>query len=802
MKNFKNIFIILLTLICVFNFKILYAHGQDTDDGYYIENMDVKAVANDKREFKITETIKVYFNEERHGIIRKIPKSTYLEDYKITDISVLGAPFVKEDSYDSDNDVKDVEIKIGDEDETIEGSKTYVISYTLKFYNDEQSEGDYIYLNVLGTQWDTSIKNFTSTITYPKDAKLETLNITDGEYGSKTNTLVDYNTNGNQINIKSKSEINAFCGVTVNARLNEGAFSNAPFRTYPYVVKNDILNGEITKEKKYLINRDYTVQVNENKTNHLYIWQSDSSDYINNVQVNNKDISFDTSENALVLPNKKGTYKFKVSYEIEPTLAGDVNFYLNNPDNQGRTESLKANISSPFNIDNYKVNFKQRGVNLGTKRYSSNKKDKTLTFENKNNINVGENICVTLNINNTLFSRPQPPIYYIFIGVSLIILIIIILLYFKNKDNNPPISAVEFYPPRNLNSAEVAYAYKQKCENQDITSLLFYWASKNHLKITINKDDSFKLTKLNEMNANNKKYEKLLFNEIFRKGRNNTVTDKQLKNASIDSFLTAQNDIENYFTKKRELNDKSSYKKARLIGLLPIISIILGFIYDGVLCHDVLLLVIASITSIIPLLVISCIYRKINKTKYAYKNRRKPIKWGIILSLIYIICNTIFTTFNNLPIYCNILLFIVPITGIILSGLVVTCSDYGKDIIGKINGFRNFIEVAEKDRLEALLEDDPYYFYNTLPYAQVLGVTKKWTEKFKDISMKQPSYYDTYYPMTDFYAINMLSHSMKNVTSTVSSSAYTPSSSYSDSGGFSGGGFSGGGGGGGGGSSW
>ena len=29
---------------------------------------------------------------------------------------------------------------------------------------------------------------------------------------------------------------------------------------------------------------------------------------------------------------------------------------------------------------------------------------------------------------------------------------------------------------------------------------------------------------------------------------------------------------------------------------------------------------------------------------------------------------------------------------------------------------KNFIEVAEKERLEALLEDDPYYFYNTLPF--------------------------------------------------------------------------------------
>ena len=62
--------------------------------------------------------------------------------------------------------------------------------------------------------------------------------------------------------------------------------------------------------------------------------------------------------------------------------------------------------------------------------------------------------------------------------------------------------------------------------------------------------------------------------------------------------------------------------------------------------------------------------------------------------------------------------------------------------------------------------------------------------------MKEPDYYDTYYP------INKLNISLNNVTSTVSQSAQSPSSSSSSSGGFSSGGSSGGGGGGGGGSSW
>ena len=190
---------------------------------------------------------------------------------------------------------------------------------------------------------------------------------------------------------------------------------------------------------------------------------------------------------------------------------------------------------------------------------------------------------------------------------------------------------------------------------------------------------------------------------------------------------------------------------------------------------------------------------KINsKNKYVSKKKVSSILLKSYLLLVYIVVNFIFLKYSELPASSMILTFLVSIMGFVLSGLVIKRTSYGKDILAQIEGFRNFMEVAEKERLEALLEDDPYYFYNTLPYAQVLGVTKKWIDKFDGISMNQPDYYDTYYPMRDIYAINMLNSSLNNVTSTVSKSAYSPSSSD----GFDGGGFSGGGGGGGGGSSW
>ena len=215
----------------------------------------------------------------------------------------------------------------------------------------------------------------------------------------------------NKINISSKSTIPANCAVTINAKLKEGAFKNAPMKKYPYIIKSDIVNATITEEKNYIINRDYIVEINENRDENnlinLSLWEKYSSDYMKNITIDNKKISFNSSNNSLVLPKEKGIYKFKVTYEVEPVLAGDVNFYINTPYDEGKTENLEVNITSPFNIDDYYVDFIEKGVNLGTKRYTSDINNNTLTFTNLNNVNAGEYINFTLQVDNNLFKRPK-----------------------------------------------------------------------------------------------------------------------------------------------------------------------------------------------------------------------------------------------------------------------------------------------------------------------------------------------------------------------------------------------------------
>ena len=121
---------------------------------------------------------------------------------------------------------------------------------------------------------------------------------------------------------------------------------------------------------------------------------------------------------------------------------------------------------------------------------------------------------------------------------------------------------------------------------------------------------------------------------------------------------------------------------------------------------------------------------------------------------------------------------------------------YGNEMLGKLKGFKNFLETVEKEKLESLVLQNPNYFYDILPYTYVLGVSDKWIKKFESISLQSPSWYDG----SDSFEISTIGTFM-NSTMAYANRAMSSSPS-SSSGGSSGGGSSGGGSGGGGGGSW
>jgi uncharacterized membrane protein YgcG len=135
----------------------------------------------------------------------------------------------------------------------------------------------------------------------------------------------------------------------------------------------------------------------------------------------------------------------------------------------------------------------------------------------------------------------------------------------------------------------------------------------------------------------------------------------------------------------------------------------------------------------------------------------------------------------------------------------------GRKIMDQIEGFRDYLGVAEEDRLNALNPPDktPELFERFLPYAIALDVENAWAKRFAGVlaAAGAAAATSTWYAGSSNWSndpVGFASHLSGDLNQTISSASTAPGSSDSGGGGggSGGGGSSGGGGGGGGGGGW
>jgi uncharacterized membrane protein len=127
----------------------------------------------------------------------------------------------------------------------------------------------------------------------------------------------------------------------------------------------------------------------------------------------------------------------------------------------------------------------------------------------------------------------------------------------------------------------------------------------------------------------------------------------------------------------------------------------------------------------------------------------------------------------------------------------------GRKIVDQIEGFRQYLGVAEEARLEALNPPNKTQelFERFLPYAVALDVENHWARRFAGVlaAAAAAGAASSWYSGDSDWSSNpsgFAHHFGSGLTSTISSAATAPGSSSGSGGGFSGGGGGGGGGGG------
>ncbi|WP_418963925.1 DUF2207 domain-containing protein [Cetobacterium sp.] len=370
-----------------------------------------------------------------------------------------------------------------------------------------------------------------------------------------------------------------------------------------------------------------------------------------------------------------------------------------------------------------------------------------------------ESVTIALPLPEGYFNFTEEKIiYFIFKGVLYLIYLIIPLIAIgllkKYRDKESVIQTVEFYPPDGLTPTEVGYYIDGIIHSKDLTSLIFYWANMGYLKINelkksgIFTSGEFEIEFLKERLDSKKDFEKYMYNALSAyKNSENRVNIRDLRNKFYKHIDKAAEILEiDLIMNKKTLYSSKSLRAGNTMrtSILFIAAASFGYFYYFGITQGV-------------------------------------------STLITVICGMVSA-----------------LVTLAISGKIKSKTEYGMEIYGRILGFKRFLETAEKRKLEMLLEENPSYFYNILPYTIVLGVSDIWADKFKDLVVEPPQWYGGS-SVGDAFVLGMFMGSFNNSLSAFNDtmlSAPKAPSNFGGGGSSMGGGSSGGGAGGGGGGSW
>lgn len=501
----------------------------------------------------------------------------------------------------------------------------------------------------------------------------------------------------------------------------------------------------------------------------------------------------------------KHTYTISYTYDIgkDPLKDADELYYnLIGTDSDTTISNVTFTIKMPkkFDYDGDKLGFSsglKGSIDSSNVEYTVNKN--TISGSYIGTLGIAEGLTVRLTLPEGYFVRVQEKDdnYVILVSIISVACVIVSALLWRlyGKDNKV-VETVEFYPPEGLNSAELAYIYKGVAEDEGIISLLISLANKGYLRIedfgkkNLIDDKDFRITKLKEYTGNNET-EKEFFDGLFKK--KNSVTNEDL----YDSFYKTIRSIKSKLESKENKNkifEKSSLSKIIWLALMCIVILLLITVKPIVNTsagEDLPFLLAFPIIGFSVILLVG--FRQTNLMIKIF-----GIVWGALVGGIPLVVEITPILVEEVPQYLTsyIIGLICIAIIIVFAKIMPKRTKYGSAMLGKIKGFKRFLEVAEKEELENLVSENPQYFYYILPYTYALGVSDKWVKQFESIAMQAPNWYTSPngFSMDSFG--RFMSSTMKSAQSSMTSA---PSSS---GGGSSGGGSSGGGSGGGGVSSW
>lgn len=592
-----------------------------------------------------------------------------------------------------------------------------------------------------------------------------------------------------------------------------------------YVTGDSIKHGiyrDIPTKYKDRLGNNYTVDLNVSDIKkdgypELYSVSNENND--ERIKIGNP--------NAIVLP---GSHTYSITYEATRELGFFKDYdelYWNVTGNKWLFPIDKASavIRLPNGIGKEKIKTLAWTGRSGSieANYTSAVTDDEIIFETTKPLATGEGLTIAVSWpkgfvtppsadNNVRhFLKDNPKWIDSLIAITIIASYYLLFWFLVGRDPEREAIVAEYEPPEKLSPAEMRYLTSMKSDNIAFASAIINMGVKGYLKIS-DTPDAYSARKTGADTSLLSAEEAAMAGKLFGKKKSEINFDPK----NYDTIESAKAALGKALGKRFGnayfiLN--SPYAAAGiLISALASIASFKNFSFGDFMALG---------TSAFATAIVVVSYKIVHQIKSMKSGPAKVVTVIISLFVVLSVLPAVLTVLSVSGYSFNLhFLYLPAVFGInaVFLHLLKRRTPAGQKIQDKITGFKRYLSLAEKDRMNFHNppEMTPELFEKFLPYALALEVEHKWAEIFSatvnsvtpEQEYRRPSWYLSGKTFSGYsgMALGMSSLGGGLASAIYTSSLIRPGSSSAfggSSGGFGGGGgFSGGGGGGGGGGGW
>ena len=345
------------------------------------------------------------------------------------------------------------------------------------------------------------------------------------------------------------------------------------------------------------------------------------------------------------------------------------------------------------------------------------------------------------------------------VAVSAGALIAAILLLTLLRKRYDMVTTVSVKPPKGMDPLLMGRTIDGKVDAEDITSMIYYFADQGYLTIELPEEKKAEpiLHRTNvPLPDDMPSWQKVLMDGLFDKGRRTDTRIADLK--------------ERFYTYSDKAKQLVSAKKGSEYTAKSVIAFVLLSVFAFCMYELVPFFVgraeigggysyFTGIFSILPLAL--CEIGLMLTEQRRYKDKRhirilKTVALYVTLALFGVWYTAAFAR-HILTVYERLAVAVSATACACLAPVCLSRTESYVNTLGDILGFKDFILFTEEDKIKFMLQENPQLYYHILPYAQVLGVTKEWQDKFKNIKLDAPGwYYGGTFDVFDFIIFNSI----------------------------------------------